>query len=79
MVTFPVDDVTPAAEPLPTQPMRELFPEALAFGGDPDQAVLRPDDVHPLLSVVSRAFREHRPLVLPWVAGRIQPRRTNRT
>ncbi|MET7396468.1 DUF4419 domain-containing protein [Dactylosporangium sp. NPDC005572] len=64
MVTFTVDDVTPAAERLPTQPLGELFPEALVFGGDPQLPVLAPDGVHPLLSAVARAFAEHRPLVL---------------
>ncbi|MEU8077807.1 DUF4419 domain-containing protein [Catellatospora citrea] len=64
MVIFPVDDVVPAAEPLPTVPLRELFPDALAIGGDPDLAVLVPNGVHPLLHAVGRAFAEHRPLVL---------------
>jgi len=64
MVTFPVDDVTPAAEPLPTQPVGGLFPDALAFGGDPTLPVLVPNGVHPLLDAVGRAFADHRPLVL---------------
>ncbi|MER7282494.1 DUF4419 domain-containing protein [Dactylosporangium sp. NPDC000244] len=64
MMTFAVDDVTPAAEPLPTRPAGGLFPDALAFGGDPARAVLEPDGVHPLLGAVARAFAEHRPLVL---------------
>lgn len=64
MITFGVDDVVPATEPLPTQPLHETFPEALAIGGDPALAVLRPDGVHPLLDAVGRAFAEHRPLVL---------------
>ncbi len=64
MVTFRVDDVTPAAEPLPTVPLAELWPDALAVGGDPALPVLAPDGVHPLLSAVGRAFAEHRPLVL---------------
>lgn len=64
MVTFPVDDVTPATEPLPTQPLSELCPDALAIGGDPARQVVVPDGVHPLLSAVARAFAEHRPLVL---------------
>ncbi|GIF95837.1 DUF4419 domain-containing protein [Catellatospora citrea] len=64
MVIFPVDDVVPAAEPLPTVPLRELSPDALAIGGDPDLAVLAPNGVHPLLHAVGRAFAEHRPLVL---------------
>ncbi|RSM78679.1 DUF4419 domain-containing protein [Kibdelosporangium aridum] len=64
MVTFPVDDVTPATEPLPTQPLSGLYPDALAIGGDPARRVVVPDGVHPLLSAVARAFAEHRPLVL---------------
>ena len=64
MVTFPVDDVTPASTPLPTQPLGELFADALAVGGDPSVPVLVPDGVHPLLSAVARAFADHRPLVL---------------
>ncbi|WP_432824797.1 DUF4419 domain-containing protein [Dactylosporangium sp. CA-092794] len=64
MVTFPVDDVTPAVAPLPERPLGELFPGALAVGGDPALPVLDPDGVHPLLSAVARAFAEHRPLVL---------------
>jgi hypothetical protein len=64
MVTFPVDDVVPAAEPLPTRPLRELFPEALVTGGDPSVRVLAPDGVHPLIGAVATAHAEHRPLVL---------------
>ncbi len=64
MVIFPVDDVVPAAEPLPVVPLRELFPDALAIGGDPDLPVLEPSGVHPLLHAVGRAFAEHRPVVL---------------
>ncbi|MEV4131788.1 DUF4419 domain-containing protein [Dactylosporangium sp. NPDC049742] len=64
MVTFGVDDVTPAAAPLPTRPLGGLFPDALAVGGDLGLAVLEPDGVHPLLSAVARAFADHRPLVL---------------
>ncbi|MDQ3786021.1 MAG: DUF4419 domain-containing protein [Actinomycetota bacterium] len=58
MVTFPVDDVAPVVDPLP---LTEPFPDALTAGGLP---VVEPDGVHPLLSAVSRAFAEHRPLVL---------------
>ncbi|WP_203897118.1 DUF4419 domain-containing protein [Virgisporangium aliadipatigenens] len=64
MVTFAVDDVTPAASPLPTRPVGGLFPDALAYGGDPALPVIEPDGVHPLLSAVARAFADHRPLVL---------------
>ncbi|GAA1401098.1 DUF4419 domain-containing protein [Catellatospora coxensis] len=74
MFTFPVDDVTPAAEPLPTRPLRELYPDALAIGGDPELQVLVDNSgsgktvelngVHPLLGAIGRAFVDHRPLVL---------------
>ncbi|GAA1551435.1 hypothetical protein GCM10009827_085030 [Dactylosporangium maewongense] len=64
MVTFGVDDVTPAAAPLPTRPLGGLFPDTLAVGGDLGLTVLEPDGVHPLLSAVARAFADHRPLVL---------------
>ncbi|MET7399561.1 DUF4419 domain-containing protein [Dactylosporangium sp. NPDC005572] len=64
MTRFPVDDVTPAPAPLPTRPLRERFPDALALGGDPDLPVLADDGVHPLFGAVARAFAEHRPLVL---------------
>jgi hypothetical protein len=62
MVTFPVDDVTPVTDALPTRPFADQFPDALAVGGDAH--VLAPDGVHPLLSAVAKAFAEHRPLVL---------------
>ncbi|MFB7723244.1 DUF4419 domain-containing protein [Nocardia sp. NPDC056100] len=64
MLTFPVDDVTPAAAALPTRPLRELFPEALVLGGDPELPMVEPNGVHPLLGAVGRAFADHRPLVL---------------
>src|SRR5690349_4576984 len=64
MVTFPVDDVTPAADRLPTRPLGELFPDALVVGGDPALGVVDGDGVHPLLSAVAQAFAQHRPLVL---------------
>ncbi|WP_018349794.1 DUF4419 domain-containing protein [Longispora albida] len=64
MIVFPVDDVVPAASPLPVVALRDLYPEALAISGDPDLAVLETDGVHPLLSAVARAFADHRPLVL---------------
>jgi hypothetical protein len=64
MVTFAVDDVTPADAPLPTQPLAELYPDAIAVGGDPALPVLADTGVHPLLSAVGRAFADHRPLVL---------------
>ncbi|MFD1077099.1 DUF4419 domain-containing protein [Longispora fulva] len=61
---FQVDEVTPAASPLPTVPLSSVSPGALAVGGDPDRRVLAPGGVHPLLAAVGRAFAEHRPLVL---------------
>ncbi|WP_238010017.1 DUF4419 domain-containing protein [Dactylosporangium sp. AC04546] len=64
MVTFPVDDVAPTAERLPTRPLGELFPDALVVGGDPALDVVGHDGVHPLLSAVAQAFAQHRPLVL---------------
>jgi hypothetical protein len=64
MLSFPVDDVAPVLDVLPSRPLGELFPEALTIGGDPARPVLAPDGVHPLLSAVGRAFAEHRPLVL---------------
>jgi hypothetical protein len=64
MATFPVDDVVPAAQALPTSAVGELWPDAIVIGGDAELAVLEPDGVHPLLSAVSQAFAEHRPLVL---------------
>ncbi|GAB2848086.1 DUF4419 domain-containing protein [Lentzea nigeriaca] len=62
MVTFPVDDVTPVTDALPASPFADQFPDALVVGGGAE--VLAPDGVHPLLSAVSKAFAEHRPLVL---------------
>jgi hypothetical protein len=64
MTTFSVDDVLPAAQALPTQPVGELWPDSIVVGGDPELPILTPDGVHPLLSAVGRAFAGHRPLVL---------------
>ncbi|GAA3431130.1 DUF4419 domain-containing protein [Kutzneria kofuensis] len=64
MTTFRVDDVTPAAAPLPTRPLAEVYGDVLALGGDPDTPLIEPDGVHPLLGAVARAFVDHRPLVL---------------
>ncbi len=64
MITFAVDAVTPAAEPLPTIPIRLLREDALWSAGDPDLPVLKPNGVHPLLGAVTWAFADHRPLVL---------------
>ncbi|MCE7003956.1 hypothetical protein LWC34_14115 [Kibdelosporangium philippinense] len=55
--------VTPAAEPLPTQPLSELYADALAIGGDPARAVVVPDGVHPLL--VDHAGRKRIAVVHP--------------
>jgi hypothetical protein len=46
MVTFAVDDVTPATDPLPTQPLGELYADALVMGGDPVMRVIVPNGVH---------------------------------
>ena len=62
MQTFSVDEVTPVTDALPTRSVAELFPGALATGGD--ARVLKPNGVHPLLHAVGKAFAEHRPLVL---------------
>jgi hypothetical protein len=64
MATFPVDDVTPATQPLPTRPLGELTPHALVIGGDPSLPVLVPTGIHPLLDAVGQAFADHRPLIL---------------
>ena len=64
MVTFGVDDVIPATGLLPSQPLGEVFGDALVVGGDPTLRVLVPDGVHPLLDAVGRAFADHRRLVL---------------
>jgi hypothetical protein len=40
MIAFEVDDVVPASTALPTRPLRESFPDALAIGGDPGLPVL---------------------------------------
>jgi len=68
VTSFRVDDVRTATEPLPTRPLAEvqaeLFGEVLALGGDPGTPVIEPNGVHPLLDAVSRAFVDHRWLVL---------------
>ncbi|ONH23317.1 DUF4419 domain-containing protein [Pseudofrankia asymbiotica] len=64
MVTFAVDDVALATEALPTQPVADLYGDALVFGGDLGTRILVPNGVHPLLDAVGRAFADHRPLVL---------------
>jgi hypothetical protein len=64
MAVFAVDDVDAVRTGLPSRRLGDLTGDVLVFGGDPDLLVLEPDGVHPLLSAVSRAFAEHRPLVL---------------
>jgi hypothetical protein len=64
MPRFAVDEVEPAKEALPSQPLRALYPDAIAIGGDPELRVIAHGEVHPLLAAVGRAFADHRPLVL---------------
>lgn len=64
MVTFGVDEVSPASEALPTRPLRERFPEALTIGGDPTTPIVDHGATPPLLGAVGLAFAQHRPLVL---------------
>lgn len=64
MVIFPVDDVVPAAEPLPTAPLHQTHPDGVVIG-DPDLAVVKlRATVHSLLYAVGRAHAESRPLAL---------------
>ncbi|MCX4247105.1 DUF4419 domain-containing protein [Paraliomyxa miuraensis] len=67
--TFPVDDVLPAAMPLPTLPWAERVAAQaqtalLACAGDGSRPSVDTRGVHPLLMAVHLAFSEHRPLVL---------------
>jgi hypothetical protein len=64
VVTFEVDDVVPAAGPLPTRPLGDLYDDATAVGGDAALPMVEHHGVHPLLSAIGRAFNDHRPLVL---------------
>ena len=64
MGTFRVDHVEPAIERLPTTPLRDRLPDALAIGGDPATPVIDHGASHPLLAAVGMAFAQHRPLVL---------------
>jgi hypothetical protein len=64
MVTFGVNEVSPASEALPTRPLRERVPEALTIGGDPATPIVDHGVTHPLLGAVGLAFAQHRPLVL---------------
>jgi hypothetical protein len=42
MVTLSVDEVMPATDALPTQPLGDLFEDALVVGGVPALPVLAP-------------------------------------
>jgi hypothetical protein len=64
MRTFAVDVVEPAEQRLPTRPLRERYPDALAAGGDLDVPVVAHGGTHALLGAVGMAFAQHRPLVL---------------
>jgi hypothetical protein len=65
MITFAVDDVKPASEPLATRPLATHYARtALAHGGDPKLPIIDHGGTHPLLAAVGIAFAEHRPLVL---------------
>jgi hypothetical protein len=64
VTSFRVDDVRTATEPLPTRRLADVYDNVLVLGGDPDTPLIEPDGVHPLLDAVSRAFVDHRPLVL---------------
>src|SRR5690349_3262962 len=64
MVTFAVDAVSPASERLPTRPLGTRFTDALALGADPSTPVIDQPEADPLLTAVSLAFRQHRPLAL---------------
>jgi hypothetical protein len=70
-ITFLVDDVVPAAAPLPEAPAVGVFQEALGgtplveFSHSAARVVSNGDDpVHAFVWAVSLAFAEHRPLVL---------------
>ena len=63
-IRFAVDDVTPAAERLPTRRLADLYPDAVCLGGDPDAEVIEATGTHAVLGAVGRAFADHRPLVL---------------
>lgn len=65
MITFPVDDVRPAADRLPTQPLRERTRGALVLIGDPELPCARLEEEGNLLYLAGlQAYRDHRPLVL---------------
>lgn len=63
-VTFRVDDVARAPEPLPTRRLGDAVGEVLALGGDPELSVVDHGPTHALLGAVHLAFAGHRPLVL---------------
>lgn len=65
-ITFPVDDVVPAADLPLTHTLAEHLGKVLAFGGDGEKRVLTHtvDCTAPLLGAIHVAFAQHRPLVL---------------
>ena len=66
-ITFPVDDVTPAAEPLPEWPTHEAAKELLGpieSCFDYHGKVIEGVRYQPLLAAVFTAFSQHRPLTL---------------
>jgi hypothetical protein len=66
-ITFPVDDVTPAAEPLPEWPTHEAAKELLGpieSCFDYHGKVIKGVRYQPLLAAVFTAFSQHRPLTL---------------
>jgi Domain of unknown function (DUF4419) len=68
-ISFRVDDVTPAQNLLPNEPVRtQLVRQCgrpfVAFSHDASFQVVRAPAVHPLVNAVCFAFSEHRPLLL---------------
>ncbi|EYF06958.1 DUF4419 domain-containing protein [Chondromyces apiculatus] len=63
-ITFALDDVTRATEPLPTRRLGDALGEVLALGGDPELPVVDHGHTHALLGAVHLAFAQHRPLIL---------------
>jgi hypothetical protein len=64
MRRFSVDEVAQASDRLPTQPLRDRYPNALAIGGDLSTPLIDHGATHPLLAAVGLAFAQHRPLVI---------------